>query len=157
MQLVKVQPGEFSIRPGSYLRGAKGDQCVGASGTRVRAGGFASVRAATRVKPEQAPKCWMRARSHLSFGERRWDRLEKSRSDDRSARRGSGRSTYASSGSQHGRPDAEPQERGASFEGSWLRQESEEPIVAAKPGNSGGVKGLWFGVRPKKPRGRRSA
>ena len=26
------------------------------------------------------------------------------------------------------------------------RQESEEPIVVTKPGNSGGAKGLWFGV-----------
>lgn len=156
MQLVKVQPGEFTIRPSSYPRGAKGDRCVEALGTRVRVGGFASVRAATRVKPEQAPKCWMRARSHLSFGERRWDRFEKSKRD-RSARRGSGRSTYASSGSQHGRPAVVPLARGNSFEGSWLRQESEEPKVVMKPGNAGGAKGLWFGVRFEKPRGRRSA
>lgn len=31
--------------------------------------------------------------------------------------------------------------------GSRLEQESEEPIVVMKPGNAGGAKGLWFGVR----------
>ena len=31
--------------------------------------------------------------------------------------------------------------------GGRPRQKSEEPIVAMKPGNAGGAKGLWFGVR----------
>jgi len=29
----------------------------------------------------------------------------------------------------------------------WPEQKSEEPIVALKPGNAGGAKGLWFGAR----------
>ena len=37
------------------------------------------------------------------------------------------------------------------------RQESEEPIVPRNPGNAGGGKGLWFGVRGDEPRGGRLA
>ena len=56
MQLVRVQPEELSVRLGSYPRGGEGDQAVEASGKGAHVGGLASMRAATRVKPEQAPK-----------------------------------------------------------------------------------------------------
>jgi hypothetical protein len=38
---------------------------------------------------------------------------------------------------------------------SW--QKSEESIVVMKPGNAGGAKGLWFGVRFDESRERRLA
>jgi hypothetical protein len=56
LQQVKVLPGQRSTQPGSYPSGGEGDRPAEASGTRARAGGFASVRAATRVKSEQASK-----------------------------------------------------------------------------------------------------
>ena len=56
LQLMEVQPGQTSTQPGSYPSGGKGDRPAEASGTRARAGGLASVRAATRVKSEQASK-----------------------------------------------------------------------------------------------------
>ena len=40
----------------SYPDGDEGDRVVEALGTKARVGGSASVRAATRVKPEQASK-----------------------------------------------------------------------------------------------------
>ena len=73
MQLMQVQPGEWSVHPGSYSEDVKGDRHVEALGTKARVGGLASVLAATRVKPEQAPKCGMRAPSPVSLGEGRWD------------------------------------------------------------------------------------
>jgi hypothetical protein len=36
---------------------------------------------------------------------------------------------------------------------SRLVQESEEPIVVTKPGNAGGARGLWFGVRSNEAEG----
>jgi hypothetical protein len=57
MQPVKVRSEELSVCLGSYLRGVHGDVNVDASGKEVcRSGRLAKVRAATRVKPEQAPK-----------------------------------------------------------------------------------------------------
>ncbi len=56
MQLVRVQSEELSERLGSYPGDGEGDQTVEASGKGAHKGGLASVRAATRVKPEQAPK-----------------------------------------------------------------------------------------------------
>ena len=53
---VQVRPEELSVHLGSYPGGGKGDRPVEAPETRAREGGSASVRAATRVKPEQAPK-----------------------------------------------------------------------------------------------------
>jgi hypothetical protein len=55
-QPVKVRSKEVSVHLGSYPRDGEGDRPVEASGTETRLGGSASVRAATRVKPEQAPK-----------------------------------------------------------------------------------------------------
>src|ERR1700681_2720206 len=73
-------------------------------GQRPAWGGFASVRAATRVKPEQASKGKVRAPSPLSKDEGRRGRPDAPTRDGRPARRGSGRSTYARGDSQHGKP-----------------------------------------------------
>jgi hypothetical protein len=43
------------------------------------------------------------------------------------------------------------------LDGSRSWQKSEEPIVVMKPGNAGGAKGLWFGVRLDESRERRLA
>ena len=86
----------------------------------------------------------MRAQSYLSFSECRWDESDLSTGEDSSARRGSGRSTYASKSSQHGRP----------LVAQLWPEESEGPIVPSRPGNAGGGKGPWFGVRFKESRGR---
>jgi hypothetical protein len=65
-QPVKVRPKEVSVHLGSYLGDGAGDCAIEAPGTQAhRPGGSASVRAATRVKPEQAPKGAMRAPSLL--------------------------------------------------------------------------------------------
>jgi len=106
MQLVRVQPRELSVHPGSYPSSGEGDRPVEASGTTVRIGGLASVRAATRVKPEQASKAKMRALSRHQNGEGRWGRSEQPTGEDQPARRGTGRGTQASIGAQHGRPAA---------------------------------------------------
>jgi hypothetical protein len=56
MLLVKVQPEELSIHLGSYLdigKGDRSDEAPGKGGLERRS---AIVRAATRVKSEQAPK-----------------------------------------------------------------------------------------------------
>ena len=122
-------------------------------GQRSALGGSASVRAATRVKPEQAPKAWMRAPSLLSLDEGRRGRSDRPTQEDRSARRGSGRSTYARGDWQHGRPVARPGRPGTGPFGGRARQASEGPIVPAKLGNASGGKGPWFGVRLDEPRG----
>jgi hypothetical protein len=56
MQPVEVRPKEVSVHLGSYPGGGKGDRPAEALGTGIHHGWVASVRAATRVKPEQAPK-----------------------------------------------------------------------------------------------------
>jgi hypothetical protein len=153
MLLVEVQPEELSVHLGSYPGGGEGDRPVEALGTKAREGGLASVRAATRVKPEQASKGGMRAPNRLKFGEGRRGRSEQPTDEDRSARRGNGRGTHTRIGAQHGRPVAvrgsDP--RPSSWDGP--RQESEGPIVPTKPVNAGGGKGPWFGVRRDEPRG----
>src|SRR5262245_35194230 len=95
----------------------------------------------------------MRARSLLSLGEGRRGRSDGPTLEDRSARRGSGRSTYARGDWQHGRPVARPGRPGSGPFGGRARQASEGPIVPRKLGNAGGGKGPWFGVRSDEPRG----
>ena len=73
-QPVKVRPKEVSVHLGSYPGDGEGDRAVEAPGTEARLGGSASVRAATRVKPEQASKGLMRAPSPLSMDEGRCGR-----------------------------------------------------------------------------------
>jgi hypothetical protein len=55
-QPVQVRPKEVPVRLGSYPGDVEGDRAVEARGQRSASGGLASVRAATRAKPEQAPK-----------------------------------------------------------------------------------------------------
>ena len=131
----------------------EGDLPAEAPGTTVRVGGLASVRAVTRVKPEQASKDLMRAPSLLLRGEGRWGWSEEPTDDDRPARRGSGHSTYASN-------EELPRETCRGAHGSVQpalsagpRQESEGPIRAAKPAKAGGAKGPWFGVCLDETRG----
>jgi len=150
-----VRPEELLVRLGSYPSGGEGDRPVGASGKGVHEGGRASVRAATRVKPEQAPKGKMGAPSPRTVGEGRSDGMEQPTKEVPSVPRGGGRSTHASFGERHGRPVAVP--AGNRLVGGGRRQESEEPIVPRKPGNAGGGKGLWFEVRLDETRVRRSA
>ena len=153
MQLVKVRSEELTGHLGSYLGGGEGDRAVEAPGTTVREGGLASVRAATRVKPEQASKGRMRAPSCPYFSEGRRDRSEQPSGDDRSARRGNGRSTHTRIATEHGRPATTPGRAWQPVFGIGSAQESEGPIVPTKRGNSRGGKGPWFGVRPDEPRG----
>jgi hypothetical protein len=95
----------------------------------------------------------MRALSFLSIDEGRRGRLDESTYKGRPARRGSGRSTYASGDLKHGRPVSLPGRPGNGSFWGRAKQESEGPIVPLKPGNAGGGKGPWFGVRPNEPRG----
>src|SRR5712691_12685909 len=116
-------------------------------------GGSASVRAATRVKPEQASKGVMRAPSLLTEDEGRRGRPDAPTCDGRPARRGMGRSTYAHAWicntgdlfGLRGRPSDVPS-------GGRVQQESQGPIRPLNPGNAGGGKGPWFGVRSNEPR-----
>ncbi len=134
-QPVQVRPEELSVRLGSYPSDEKGDRLVEALEKGARVGGSASVRAATRVKSEQAPKGWMRVPSHLSFGEGRSDGSDQPTLEDPSTRRGSGRSTHASDDERHGRPVVERDVIRDPLFGEARRQESEGPIVLMKPGN----------------------
>jgi hypothetical protein len=95
----------------------------------------------------------MRAPSLLSLDEGRWGRSDLPTQEDRPARRGSGRSTYARGDWQHGRPVARPGRPGTGPFGGWARQASEGPIVPRKLGNASGGKGPWFGARSDEPRG----
>jgi hypothetical protein len=95
-QPVQVRPKEVSVHLGSYPGDGEGDPTIEAPGTEARRqGGSASVRAATRVKPEQASKGVMRAPSLLTEDEGRGGRPDAPTCDSRPARRGMGRSTYA--------------------------------------------------------------
>jgi len=106
---------------------------------------LATVRAATRVKPEQASKELMRESSRPDNGEDQWGPGGRTEALGRT-RRGIGRSTYRGHTTQHGRSATEDRNTGhlSVEDGPW--QKSEEPIRAMKPGNAGRAKGLWFGV-----------
>ena len=146
VQLVKVQPKELSVCLGSYLGDAAGDQCAEAPGTRAfMIGRSASVRAATRVKPEQASKELMRGSSRPDNGEDQRCAFERTEANGQ-ARRGIRRSTYTSHTTQRGR-SAAVSWLGQLHYGCRSPQKSEEPIRARKLGNASGAKGLWFGVR----------
>lgn len=151
-QPVQVRPQDVSVHLGSHPGGGAGDQAVEAPGTQARVGGSASVRAVTRVKPEQASKSLMRAPSPLSMDEGRCGRPDAPTDERRPARRGSGHSTYAGVDGQHGRPVGQPGRPGDDPAAGRDRQVSEGLIVLRKPGNAGGGKGPWFGVRSTEPR-----
>jgi hypothetical protein len=106
---------------------------------------LATVRAATRVKPEQASKGLMRESSRPDNGEDQW--YPSGRTEALGyARRGIGRSTYRGHATQHGRSATGYRAIHLSVEGRpW--QKSEEVIVARKLGNASGAKHLWFGMR----------
>jgi hypothetical protein len=108
-------------------------------------GRLANVRAATRVKPEQAPKGLMRGLSRPDNGEDQWCPGERTEAPGR-ARRGMGRSTYRRHTTQRGRSVTGSRITGHLSAEDRLWQKSEEPIVVRKPGNAGGAKGLWFGM-----------
>jgi hypothetical protein len=143
---VKVRSEELSVCLGSYLGNARGDACVDASGKQAcLEDTSANVRAATRVKPEQAPieLTWMSSRPYNGEDQRCIVR-----------RTESAMRIHRGIWAQHAqkRQDATREicrgapGRGNSSIRSWPRQKSEEPIVVMKPGNAGGAKGLWFGV-----------
>ena len=142
---MEVQSQELSVCLGSYLGGVVGDGCVEAPGTEVSMNErLATVRAATRVKPEQASKDLMRGSSRPDNGEDQWCPCWRTEAQGHT-RRGIGRSTYRGHTTQHGRSATGYRPIHLSAEGRpW--QKSEEPIVVRKPGNAGGAKGLWFGV-----------
>ena len=142
---MKVQSQELSVCLGSYLGGTVGDCWVEAPGTEVSMiERLATVRAATRVKPEQAPKDLMRESSRPDNGEDQRCLCQRTEAHGHT-RRGIGRSTYRGHATQHGRSVTGYLTVHLSVEGRpW--QKSEEPIVVRKPGHTGGAKGLWFGV-----------
>ena len=147
--LVQVQSEELSVCLGSYLGGVEGDRGVGVPGTEAHeVGGSASMRAATRVKPEQASKELMRVSSRHENGEDHRRPSLETEAGGRT-RRGIGRGTHASLKVQRER-SAEVRtligQRAQRLLGSRPEQKSEEPIVVTKPINAGGAKGLWFGV-----------
>jgi hypothetical protein len=154
VQLVRVQSKELSVYLGSYLGGVMGDCGGEAPGTQAyMSGRSASVRAATRVKPEQASKAVTRGSSRPDNGEDQWRPCGRTEAHGRT-RRGIGRSTYTSHTTQRGRSVA-VQRDPLQLHSRWgLGQKSEEPIGARKLGNAGGAKGLWFGVRRNAANGR---
>jgi hypothetical protein len=106
--------------------------------------GSASVWAATRVKPEQAPKELMQMSNCPDNGGDRCCPAWRTEAAGRICR-GTWRSTYASSARIH--------VRSAEVHGVVQRrfrrrptQKSEELIVVTKPSNVGGAKELWFGA-----------
>ena len=124
-------------------------------------GGSASARAATRVKPEQAPKelTWVSSRPDNGQDQRRC--LERTEARQR---------IHRGSWAQRAHKDQNGTQEicrgvlapyldgvGQRLFGSRPRQKSDELIVAMKPGNAGGAKGLWFGVHQDEPSERGSA
>src|SRR5262249_23150075 len=107
---------------------------------------LATVRAATRVKPEQASKAVPRGSSRPDTGEDQWCECQRTEAHGH-ARRGIGHSTYRRHTTQRGRSALAFSAR--EHRHRWWRrgQKSEEPIRARKPGNAGRAKGLWFGMR----------
>ena len=62
------------------------------------------------------------------------------------------RSTYARGDWQHGNPVGPSRRLGNGSIGSRARQASEGLIRPMNPGNAGGGKEPWFGMRSKEPR-----
>jgi hypothetical protein len=151
-QPVRVRPQDVSVHLSSCPDDGEGDRAVEAPGTQARLGGSASVRAVTRVKPEQASKSLMRAPSPLSMDEGRCGRPDAPTDEGRLARRGRGHSTYARADWQHGRPVGQVGRLANGPAEGRGRQASEGLVVPVKPSNVGRGKGPWFGVRSNEPR-----
>jgi len=154
---VKVRSEELSVCLGSYLSNVRGDACIDASGKPAcLKDTSANVRAATKVKPQQAPisLTWRSSRPYNGEDHRRVVRTTEAATR-----------VHRGIKAQHAQiRQIETREicRGAparsnSSTRSWPRQKSEELIVVMKPGNAGGAKGLWFGVRLDGLNGRGSA
>ena len=155
---MEVPPKQLSVRFGSYPSGRCGQPRVPKPrGHRPTQGGSASIRAVTRVNPEQASKVMMRMPTRLSNGEGR-------RAKEKQPTRASfviagvmGVARVKGSCTQRGRPD---RVRGCDSRRRIRRRpgrESERLVVPGKPGNAGGGKGPHFGVLSMKPRRRRLA
>lgn len=155
MSPVEVRPKESSVHLGSYPSERKGDRPLEASGTGGPFSGSASVRAATRVKPEQASKSEMRMPSLHDEGEGRWLWSEQPIEDDQSTAGVMGAARTHTSKRDTG--DLPWCDRSRNGRRGWPTQESEGLIVALKPGNAGGAKEPWFRVRLEEPRIGRSA
>ena len=108
-----------------------GDYWVEAPGTEVyMSGRSARVRAATRVKPEQAAKDLLRGSSRPDNGEDQRCPGERTEAPGRT-RRGIGRSTYRRHTRQRGRAALVFPAGRQRHERWWPAQKSEEPIVCA--------------------------
>ena len=154
---MKVRSEELSVCLGSYLSNVRGDACIDASGKQAcLEDTSANVRAATKVKPQQAPisLTWRSSRPYNGEDHRRVVRITEAATR-----------VHRGIWEQHAqKPQIETREicRGAparcnSSVRGCPRQKSEELIVVMKPGNAGGAKGLWFGVRLDGLNGRGSA
>jgi hypothetical protein len=143
---VQVRSEELSVHLGSYLDGWKGDRLVEAPGTQAHVGGSASMRAATRVKPEQASK-WQIVGAEPPLDRRRLPGSSEQPIDDDDPPTGvmGAARMHTTSHDTGGLWQRAQSWRNRATSGG-LPQESEEPIVPMKPGNAGGGKGLWFGV-----------
>jgi len=144
---MKVRSEELSVCLGSYLSNVRGDACIDASGKQAcLEDTSANVRAATKVKPQQAPisLTWRSSRPYNGEDHRRVVRTTEAATR-----------VHRGIKAQHAQKrQIETREvcRGAPVRCNssiriWPRQKSEEPIVVTKPGYTGGAKGLWFGVR----------
>ena len=104
------------------------------------------MRAATRVKPEQASK-WQVVGAEPPLDRRRLPGSSEQPIDDDDPPTGvigAARMQTTSHDTGDLSRCAQSWRNRATSSGLW--QESEEPIVPAKPSNFGGGKGLWFGV-----------
>ena len=151
--LVKVRSEELSVHLGSYPSVEKGDRLDETSGTEAHEGGSASTRAVTRVKPEQAPKSelWMPSRHLIGEGCQGRRRKPTSEGDPSTGVVGTARvQTVQQNTGDLARCGARHARNGSSW--NRPRQKSEGLVVPTKPGNAGGGKEPWFGVRLDEPR-----
>ncbi len=155
---MKVPPEQLSVRLGSDPSGAMEQSIMSKPWEQMStSGGLATVRAVTRVNPEQASKVKSRRPTRLGNGEGRRAAGKQPMQAPVALRRGNGDGTCRRPLSQRGRPGPMrgrgPQRR----LGRRSVRESDGPIVPRKPGNAGGGKGSDFGALSKRPKMRRLA
>ena len=150
---VKVRSEELSVHLGSYPSVEKGDRLDEASGTEAHEGGSASTQAVTRVKPEQAPK-WRIVDAELPLDRRRLPGSLEEPTDESDPSTGVMGTACVQTVQQDTGDLARCEAGYARNDSSWSRpgQKSEGLVVPKKPGNTGGGKGPWFGVRLDEPR-----